>query len=774
MLDKVAVGLGAKKLVTAVGSAASAAYGTISGLGKAASGIASATQGASDAAKQKTDEAPTNVIYVNFGMAGSAGKQKVIGGTSISKKPNVVKPQISEKMPTEALLDTAVKYLNSIDRSLKSQLEFEKKSYEQQVRDEREAIVENKSSFNFSDIRDKFSNLKSNASEGASLAGTLAKYALGLGALAAVVASSVDQKELDALKENVEEFKKSFGWLSEIGAAVGAGGLLGFLFGGRGVVGRLKGGLVGMVAAHVVDRMFPSLFGGGNGEVDPVTGEPIQQSKSMSALGIGLSVGAGVLAARYGMKKLPGVKRAGTNVRGLGRAAKAGSVAQMQAATRKGTSWLSSRRGRKFLVFLGRRLGKGVVAKLGRTLARIVAFLLLSATGVGAIPGIIGILGSIAFIGWDIFDIASAIWDAWNESKEEPEAAAPAVAVPASTETTATPVAGTPLSNDRVVSKSATGSPEKAQAFFESKGWTREQAAGIVGNIAVESGFDPNANGDGGNAWGLAQWNRQYSPDRVANFEKVMRTPLRGSTFEQQLEFINWELNNTEKAAGNALRGATTAAAAAEIVDSKYERSDGTALSRRISNANAAMAGDYSKVSTGGASGYDSSSGGFETTAGKMAGAGLKEVGKILGALGSAVIKPGIARTDTAMSAPQAGLIPGAGAKTQSVAAPVSNASSNVSSGLAGGSAAKSDPAASLQPAGSGVSKQIDSKSMKLQTDLTLGVKKEKAKTQAKSPSAPSANPGVPGPIKSVSSMDPNYNNVNILSQYLGHFKKAA
>ena len=63
---------------------------------------------------------------------------------------------------------------------------------------------------------------------------------------------------------------------------------------------------------------------------------------------------------------------------------------------------------------------------------------------------------------------------------------------------------------------------------------------------------------------------------------------------------------------------------------------------------------------------------------------------------------------------------------------------------------------------------------MKLQTDLTLGVKNQKAKDSITTPAMPGKNPGVPGPVKSISSMDPNYSNVDVLSQYLGHFKKAA
>jgi hypothetical protein len=45
-------------------------------------------------------------------------------------------------------------------------------------------------------------------------------------------------------------------------------------------------------------------------------------------------------------------------------------------------------------------------------------------------------------------------------------------------------------------------------------GFPEGAAAGIVGNWSVESGFDPNIRGDGGQARGLKQWH----PDRWAHF----------------------------------------------------------------------------------------------------------------------------------------------------------------------------------------------------------------------------------------------------------------
>ena len=117
------------------------------------------------------------------------------------------------------------------------------------------------------------------------------------------------------------------------------------------------------------------------------------------------------------------------------------------------------------------------------------------------------------------------------------------------------------------------GSSSEAMSFFQSKGWSKEQAAGIVGNLQVESTNFSTAvlsgqkTGDGGKAVGVAQWH----PPRQANFQRIMGKPVAGSSFKEQLEFVQWELNNTHKRAGDALKQATSAAAAADIIRRLYE-----------------------------------------------------------------------------------------------------------------------------------------------------------------------------------------------------------
>lgn len=105
--------------------------------------------------------------------------------------------------------------------------------------------------------------------------------------------------------------------------------------------------------------------------------------------------------------------------------------------------------------------------------------------------------------------------------------------------------------------------------FFRAKGWTEDQAKGIAANLEQESGFRADAVGDGGNAYGLAQWH----PDRQANFTRYSGKDIRQSTAQEQLDFIHYELTRgREKSAGDRLRMAGSASEAASIVSQYYER----------------------------------------------------------------------------------------------------------------------------------------------------------------------------------------------------------
>lgn len=86
-------------------------------------------------------------------------------------------------------------------------------------------------------------------------------------------------------------------------------------------------------------------------------------------------------------------------------------------------------------------------------------------------------------------------------------------------------------------------------------GLSKDNVNGILANLQTESGFDPRAKGDNGQAFGIAQWH----PDRQANFAKLFGHDIRQSTLDEQVQFLLWELKNTHQKAGDALSGANAA-----------------------------------------------------------------------------------------------------------------------------------------------------------------------------------------------------------------------
>jgi hypothetical protein len=113
------------------------------------------------------------------------------------------------------------------------------------------------------------------------------------------------------------------------------------------------------------------------------------------------------------------------------------------------------------------------------------------------------------------------------------------------------------------------GTARQAMDYFVGQGWTAAQAAGIAANLQAESGFRPDIEGDGGHAYGIAQWHA----DRQAGFQSLIGHAIQGSTFDEQLRFVQHELTNGgETRAGNLLRNATSANDAGGIVSRNYER----------------------------------------------------------------------------------------------------------------------------------------------------------------------------------------------------------
>jgi hypothetical protein len=136
-------------------------------------------------------------------------------------------------------------------------------------------------------------------------------------------------------------------------------------------------------------------------------------------------------------------------------------------------------------------------------------------------------------------------------------------------------VAGSAWSGVKSVASGAVSAVAKSDAakyamsFFEKKGWSHEQAAGLAANLGVESGFKAGAVGDNGKAYGIAQWH----PDRQRAFAAFAGRDIRGASLDEQLAFVHHELTaGSERGAGRALAQAQDAAAAGAVVSRLYER----------------------------------------------------------------------------------------------------------------------------------------------------------------------------------------------------------
>jgi hypothetical protein len=121
----------------------------------------------------------------------------------------------------------------------------------------------------------------------------------------------------------------------------------------------------------------------------------------------------------------------------------------------------------------------------------------------------------------------------------------------------------------KAFSGSEAGRQKEALDYFRSQGWTSAQAAGIVGSLTQESGVDAESRNKSSGAYGIGQW----LGSRVTDFKNWSGHDLQGSSFQEQLAFMQYELSKgKEQAAGRRLRAATTAEEAAAIHSQYYER----------------------------------------------------------------------------------------------------------------------------------------------------------------------------------------------------------
>ena len=568
----------------AVGGIAQAAGGALRGAGEAIGGGLKGLGEAVGGALKQPD-----VTINQMGMVGSAGQQAVkvvTGGGTLPARKNISKPAINNKMPTEKLLQIAVGYLESIDSSLKQQIDFQVQSSREQAQAQKENDIEAKSS-RFSEYADRFKagvgNKVDAAKNGAMNAGVSLLKIAGMGAAiaAALKLGSMDTKELDALKKNIDNFQEKFGWIEEIAAA---GGMGMWLFGPRGAMIAMAGDIVWQGLRKL--GLAPNSAAG------------VVATGAIGYAGFRIAKAGGKLASRQFASKFI--------------ASKAARAAVVRGTTKASTFALFKSPGwRRFIAWLAKKgMGK-LVVKINTRIAIAMASAAVAATGAGAVFGAIGILLDIGLSLYTMYEVYE-LYQQWTAEEEAEKKGAGDQDISDATKESGPVAAGSKLANNLVVSApSETGDPEKATAWFmssEGGGYTKEQAAGIVGNLFVESGLKTDAVGDSGAAYGIAQWH----PDRQAKFKSVFGKDIRESNFDEQLKFVTWELNNNENRADQMIRSATTAADAAAAVDQHYERSSGAARENRIANANNIASGNFKDLQGGGTAGKSIVSQGVE------------------------------------------------------------------------------------------------------------------------------------------------------------------
>jgi hypothetical protein len=130
--------------------------------------------------------------------------------------------------------------------------------------------------------------------------------------------------------------------------------------------------------------------------------------------------------------------------------------------------------------------------------------------------------------------------------------------------------------------KSKKGTPEEVIKFLVDKGLTESQAAGVAGNLHHESGINPTVKpGDKGTSFGIAQWHKERG-ERMKSWTK--QNGHDSNSLNGQLEYLWWELNNTEKRALSKLKETDDPKDAAFMFAKYFERCASCQNRSRVSN----------------------------------------------------------------------------------------------------------------------------------------------------------------------------------------------
>ena len=362
-------------------AASISAAGSVAGgaLNAAGSIIGGATAGA-------TAPAPVTIVK-STGVVGQVGKSKITGMPPAPRLKTGGPTAVNDNMPVGQLLVTAVNYLSSIDSTLKEQIKFEYQMAQKQSLAEREAAVEDTRGGIFTQLRDRLSTAKDSASRAKSLIKPLLA-ATGLAGLAAIGISQLDTSELDRLKQNWQNFQDQYGWLVPLGSILGGA-----------YIGARLGGGPGAIAGALAAAIIPYLFGGGgDGQGGGISGA-LATTGIVGGLGL-----AGVSAARgiSGFNERRARLRTQTGPRAV-------------AATQQG--FFGGSRWKKFERWLATKGKRKLLRKIQTRIALLGASAAITATGVGAV---FGILMSLVNVGMSLF-LVYEIWNLWQQWEAEEE-----------------------------------------------------------------------------------------------------------------------------------------------------------------------------------------------------------------------------------------------------------------------------------------------------------------------------------------------------------------
>jgi hypothetical protein len=135
---------------------------------------------------------------------------------------------------------------------------------------------------------------------------------------------------------------------------------------------------------------------------------------------------------------------------------------------------------------------------------------------------------------------------------------------------------------------SVEGRTEYAMDFFTSRGFTREAAAGIVGNLLAESGINPKSEQYGGGPGrGIAQWSVDQRWQTYLKFAK--NRGLEPTDLNAQLRFIIHEMPSQMGESAKTIKTMTDSNAAAKLFMDKYERPGKPNWDRRVSETARAL-----------------------------------------------------------------------------------------------------------------------------------------------------------------------------------------